>query len=200
MVDRVEFIDNLLLVDEVLKNPSLAKGSIIECGTWRGGMAAALVELGGETRKYHFFDSFQGLPPAQEIDGEAALAWQRNLEGPRYFNNCRASREEFERTLSLSAPHPGTVHIHEGWFRDTLWRANVGAISILRLDADWYDSTMACLDRFWGDLLPGALILIDDYACWTGCRRAIHAFFARQNASEYLRVTFPGKVTYFLKD
>lgn len=34
-------------------------------------------------------------------------------------------------------------------------------IGILRLDGDWYESTMICLKKF--HVLPGGLILIDDY-------------------------------------
>ena len=200
MLERAEFMDNLGLVDQALRDLGLAKGSIIECGTWRGGMAAAMIHIGGVDRTYHFFDSFQGLPPAKEIDGQEALKWQRNPDGPRYFNNCTASREEFDRTLDLTPALPDRVHVHEGWFRDTLARAQIGPIAVLRLDGDWYDSTMVCLNTFWALLLPGALVVIDDYACWMGCRRAVHAFLAKHTASECLRVTCPGKVTYLLKD
>lgn len=200
IVERAEFVDNLRLVDQVLQNPGLAEGSIIECGTWRGGMAAAMIHVGGVNRQYYFFDSFQGLPPPREIDGEEALRWQRNPDAPRYYNNCAASRKEFDRTLSRAPALPGTVHVHEGWFRDTLAQPQIGPIAVLRLDADWYDSTMLCLDTFWALLLPSALVIIDDYACWTGCRRAVHAFLAKHTASECLRVTWPGEVTYLLKD
>ena len=37
--------------------------AIVECGCWKGGMSAALIEIGGFQRDYYFFDSFEGLPP-----------------------------------------------------------------------------------------------------------------------------------------
>jgi hypothetical protein len=54
-------------------------------------MAAGLVQVGGNERDYHFFDSFQRLPLAQEIDGEAARRYQSNPEHPLYHDNCSAS-------------------------------------------------------------------------------------------------------------
>ena len=48
------FAENLLLAEKALAE--LPEGAVIECGTWKGGMAAALVEVGGENRRYYFFD------------------------------------------------------------------------------------------------------------------------------------------------
>src|SRR4030095_5966415 len=54
-------------------------GDFVECGTWRGGasflMAALLRQAGVADRKVWLCDSFEGIPPPQEIDGQAAKAW-----------------------------------------------------------------------------------------------------------------------------
>ena len=52
---------------------SAISGPIVECGTWKGGMIAGIASLLGPERDYFLFDSFEGLPPAKEIDGESAL-------------------------------------------------------------------------------------------------------------------------------
>ena len=44
-------------------------------------------------RDYVLFDSFEGLPPAAEIDGENAIAWQADTTSPEYFDNCTAGEE-----------------------------------------------------------------------------------------------------------
>src|SRR5688572_7649081 len=66
------------------------KGDYVECGVWRGGMSAAIAEILGKEKRIHLFDSFEGLPPAKEVDGKAALAWQQNTASSGYYNNCTA--------------------------------------------------------------------------------------------------------------
>src|SRR5205814_7704797 len=66
-------------------------GSFVECGVWRGGasflMAELLKQADVHERKVRLFDSFEGIPPPQQIDGSRALEWARDTEGPRYFDN-----------------------------------------------------------------------------------------------------------------
>src|SRR5262249_41387462 len=76
MIPRRAYIANL----EITELFSKVRGSVVECGTWKGGMIAGMAKLLGQGRTYFLFDSFQGLPPAQEIDGAAALNWQANAE------------------------------------------------------------------------------------------------------------------------
>ena len=168
MIPREHFDANVELVIEHLQRYS-SDGAILECGCWRGGMSAALIELGGPNRDYYFFDSFEGLPPAKEIDGSAALAWQADTTAPGFRDNCSASIDEFMATIALSDIAPDRVHPIKGFFDSTFPTFTPPPISILRLDADWYDSTILCLRKFWDHILPNGLILIDDYYTWDGC-------------------------------
>jgi hypothetical protein len=45
MIMRHDFVANVEMAIDALKNPALANGSVVECGTWKGGMSAALIEL-----------------------------------------------------------------------------------------------------------------------------------------------------------
>lgn len=80
----------MIMPDNYVENLRLARwvgqvrGSIIECGTWRGGMIAGMSDELGRDRQYFLFNSFQGLAPAKEIDDAAALAswfYHRLVEG-----------------------------------------------------------------------------------------------------------------------
>ena len=184
MVPSRAFVANLEIMTMHLRNPALRSGAIVECGTWRGGMSAAMIEIGGPDRDYFFFDSFTGLPPAQEIDGTAALAWQADTDSPRYYDNCTASVEEFKQTIASTGAIAEHIHVFKGLFQDTLPTLNPPKIAVLRLDADWYDSTILCLGKFWDYMLPGGLVLIDDYYTWDGCSRAVHDFLAQRKATE----------------
>jgi O-methyltransferase len=175
MVPEDIYTANLRLASRVKSVP----GSIVECGTWRGGMIAGIADVLGPSRHYCLFDSFEGLPPAREIDGVAALAWQKNTSSPGYYNNCRASEQEARQVMSMSRATNYTLV--KGWFNETLPRADLGPIALLRMDADWYDSSKAILDNLAACVVPGGLILVDDYYTWEGCTRAVNEHAAARN-------------------
>jgi O-methyltransferase len=179
MIHPADFATNL----ELAKRFSAVRGAVVECGTWRGGMIAGIAAVLGNSRDYHLFDSFEGLPPAREIDGAAALQWQANADAPTYYDNCTASEEDARAAMQTVGAT--RAHFHKGWFQDTLPRATFpDGIAILRLDADWYDSTIVVLDHLFDSVAPGGLILIDDYYTWDGCSRAVHDFLSKRQRPE----------------
>src|SRR6266436_5524073 len=74
MVGTESLVDLAHQVQAVLT--SNLPGDRVECGVWRGGasflMAALLKEAGVSNRKVWLFDSFEGLPAPDQIDGEFA--------------------------------------------------------------------------------------------------------------------------------
>jgi O-methyltransferase len=182
---RRYFIENLMLVSNTLN--VVKDGAVIECGTWKGGMAAAMVEVGGHHREYHFFDSFEGLPPAEDLDGKRAKAYQAATDHPEYYDNCKADMGYINTALELTGCPQSQLHIHPGFFENSLPSFEVPPIAVLRLDADWYASTMICLQKFWYHVLPGGLVLIDDYHTWDGCTRAVHDFLSDIKSHERIR-------------
>ena len=174
MIPRADYILNLQLAEKVESVP----GAVVECGVWRGGMIAGMAELLGPSREYVLCDSFQGLPPAEPaLDGRAAVEWQANTDDPEYYDNCSAPEEAARAAMALAPAH--RVRFVAGWFDVTL--ADVrpdGGIALLRLDADWYESTKTCLQQLYDRVVPGGLIVIDDYHTWDGCTRAVHDFLA----------------------
>ncbi len=172
------FESNLLLCED--KAPQ--DGCIVEAGVWRGGMSAGLADfLPG--RVHYLFDSFEGLPPPEDIDGEPALQWQQDVDGPHYFDNCRADRSFAEEAMAMARARK--VHIVQGWFDKTVpGFVPSEPIAILRLDGDWYDSTMQCLRALYPHVMPGGLIILDDYYTWDGCARAVHDYLSEQKSAD----------------
>jgi O-methyltransferase len=195
MVRYKTYAENIALIEIVLKDESLKDGAIIECGTWRGGMSAGMIEVGGFGRNYYFFDSFEGLPPVKEIDGKMAKEYENSLSAP----GCMASLEEFNQTISMTGCPEDKIHIYKGFFESTLPGFNPPKIAVLRLDADWYDSQIICLNKFWDHVLPGGLILIDDYHYWEGCSKAVHEVLAKREASESIRQGLIARVSYIIR-
>ena len=61
----------------------------------------------------------------------------------------------------------------KGYFNETLPEAPIEKLSILRIDADLYGSTIDALASLYPKLSPGGFAICDDYANLPDCRRAI---------------------------
>lgn len=192
MVPEEIYVQNLELVDPYRSTG----GCVVECGVWRGGMIGGIAMLLGDARDYHLFDSFEGLPPAKEIDGAAALEWQTNRASPGYYDNCKAERTFAEHAMRLAnASH---VKLWPGWFDQTIPSFTPSTpIDVLRLDGDWYDSTMLCLSHMFPQVRAGGIIIIDDYSQWEGCSRAVHDYLSRVSAPEHVQTL--GGVSFIKK-
>ncbi len=192
MVPEDVFLNNLSLVEKF----KFQEGCVVECGVWRGGMIASISEILGHDREYYLFDSFEGLPQAKEIDGTAANTWQNDRNSPFYFNNCKAEISYAETAMKMAGQK--NFHIIKGWFSDTLPTFKPHSpIAILRLDGDWYDSTMDCLNYLFPFVNEGGLVIIDDYYAWDGCSRAVHDFFSKSNLP--LKIRSFNNICYFIK-
>lgn len=193
MVPEVTYLSNLELAERVRDVP----GCVAECGVWRGGMIAGIASILGPSRKYLLFDSFQGLPPAQAIDSKSAIDWQMNTTSPGYHDNCAARAHYAETAMKLAEIN--SYEIVSGWFNETLPRFSwQEPVALLRLDSDWYESTIACLECIFQKVTPGGLVLVDDYYTWNGCSRAVHTFLAQRATAERIR-EFNG-VCYIIKE
>ena len=191
MIEQQRFLINL----ELCERFKHLEGDYAECGVWRGGMSAAIAEVIGNEKRFHLFDSFEGLPPAQEIDGEAAIKWQQDKTSPTYFENCRAEKQ-FAINAMTRAGHTN-YETYQGWFSDTLPLFKKRNLSILRLDGDWYESVMTSLKYLYPMVVQNGLVILDDYPYWTGCSRAVHKYLS--DISSESRIHEVNNVTYILK-
>lgn len=182
MIPENIYINNLKLAHRF----ELVKGCVVECGTWKGGMIAGIGMLFKEKKQYFLFDSFEGLPPAKEIDGVRAKKWQQDVDSDYFFDNCRASENDAIKAMEIADLRD--YNIYKGWFNNTLKSKHFeNGISILRMDADWYDSTYEILDKLFNQVNKGGLIIIDDYYTWEGCTKAVHDYLSINKLAEKIR-------------
>lgn len=136
-------------------------GDMVEFGCYKGDTAKLMSFLSNKI--LYVFDSFDGLPQSTEnVPGE--------MKAPidEFFDNFNASK--------IRMPY-----IRKGWFRDLNPEHLPKKISFAHLDGDLYDSTLDSLKLIYDRLVPGAVILIDDYGhdkYWTGVKQATLEFFA----------------------
>lgn len=182
MIPKGTFIENLRLCQKI----NNIRGCVVECGVWRGGMIASIAEILGNNRRYYLFDSFEGLPPAKQIDGKDALAWQSNKDSIYYYDNCKA--EELYAKEAMEMASASDYRIVKGWFLETLSKFPLDeSIALLRLDGDWYDSTMQCIEALYPKVAQGGIIIVDDYYTWDGCSRAVHDYLSRHQLPHRIR-------------
>jgi predicted O-methyltransferase YrrM len=157
-------------------------GAIVECGTARGGSAALLglaMKRFNERRPLWVFDTFEGMPPPTAADPDFEIA-------APYTGSCRGDLADvtrlFERLEIL-----GDARLVKGRFEDTLPRNDTGAIAVLHVDGDWYESVKVCLEHLYDRVSPGGIIQIDDYGHWQGARKAVDEFLEARHIAGPLR-------------
>ncbi len=197
MVERAHFLQNLHLAMSQVRRRGLQDGCFVECGTWAGGTSFGMMHVLPEIKSWHFFDSYEGLPPATALDGQNALRQQQ--ESKLWHENNTADYDTFVENAKRARRPGQKFEVHRGWFQDTLPGFTAERpISVLRMDGDWYESTTVILDCLYDQVSEGGLVLIDDYQAWPGCSRAVHDFFSKRNVGEVIREC--RGVFYFIRD
>jgi hypothetical protein len=183
-------------------------GAVLECGVWRGGsmVAAAkrLIQLGATDRHLYLFDTFEGMPPPTQYDTDvhgneaATLLAESNrtqaLAGePSVW--AYASLDTVEAAIQSTGYPSELCHYVVGKVEDTLPAQAPDQVGILRLDTDWYESTLHELTHLYDRLADGGVLLIDDYGHWQGARRATDEFFRNRGVHPLIqRVDYTGRL------
>jgi len=162
-------------VEDVLRR-NIA-GDLMETGVWKGGltilMRGILMAHGVSDRKVWVADSFEGLP---EPDPETQLADAVTYHLLESADQLRIPLDEVRSNFSRYNLLDEQVRFLPGWFRETLPKVPINRLAVLRLDGDWYDSTMIPLRHLYPKLSAGGYVIIDDYGLPLGCRQAVDEY------------------------
>jgi hypothetical protein len=143
-------------------------GTMAEAGVFAGATARLVCEVKGDA-PLRLFDVFETL----QTDAAASPGTGRAAELRRHFGAVHAERAGVERLL---APYPN-VHLHSGIFPDSARGLEDERFSFVHVDLDLEPSTRDALEFFHPRLLPGGILVGDDYAD-PGVRRVFDAYFA----------------------
>jgi hypothetical protein len=180
-------------------------GDIVECGVWRGGsmMAAArtLLEEGDTSRDLFLYDTFAGMtdPTAEDRDtrGRSATKWMRRYGVDETGNSkaCNATLEDVTANMALVGYPPVRCHYVKGPVEETLPETLPGPIALLRLDTDWYESTAHEMEHLFPLIVPGGVLIVDDYGHWEGSQQAVDEYLAKRGIVLLLhRTDYAGRV------
>jgi O-methyltransferase len=189
-LDNVQFCVETAIKDGI-------PGDLVETGVWRGGacifMRAILKAYGDTTRIVWVADSFIGLPPPNVAAYHADAGDVHHT----YSDFLGVSRQDVEENFRRYNLLDGQVRFLEGWFKDTLPKAPIDRLAVLRLDGDMYESTIQTLETLYDKLSCGGFIIIDDYHLGP-CKRAVTDFRSRKHINDAI-IGIDGKGVFWRK-
>lgn len=213
MLNESRLINIILVSDYLIKNK--IQGDFVECGVWKGGSVALMayfLKSKSEIRNLQLFDCFDDIcQPNFKVDGERAIKDAGGLNFANgelitvkgvYDTHGGCGNEDNVKSLIVDQIGYSSDHvlIHKGWFQDTLpiVRDDIQQIALLRLDGDWYASTKVCLENLYDKVVEGGVIIIDDYGCYEGCKKAVDEFLIKTNIKPFL-IKVDDECVYWVK-
>ena len=156
--------DRLDILAALAKQCLPLRGQYVECGVYMGGSALHIAEaIKGHDRRLYLYDRFGlGLPAPGPHDLHKRGAFGGN---------------DFEAVYAMMPDH---VSMYQGLFKDTLNMSPQYHVSFAHIDADLYKSTMDCLHALYRRMLPGGVMIFDDYGgvMEPGVKMALQEFLA----------------------
>ena len=163
-------------------------GDIVECGVFLGGSILGAAHFadhfGLHDRRFFAFDTFEGFPVnTTEADIQGAVY---DLSTLKVFNSN--FRHIVEKNIVNSGIHPAKFVLVPGEVERTLRHENgISCAAFLRLDTDYFKSTLVELEILYPKLSAGGVLIVDDYGHFEGARRAVDEFFVRTGRGPLLQ-------------
>ncbi len=178
---------------ELYKQVADLPGSIFECGVYRGSGLftwAKLLEIfhpGDRLRKVIGFDNFEGFVSFHSKDGAEQQDRAKTIGGWNagdYYPELLKHIDIFHEDSFL--PRATRIELVAGDLAQSASKyvsENPGTrISLLHLDVDLYEPTIAALKAFYPLVVEGGLIVLDEYGIkdWPGASQAVEEYFSDQ--------------------
>ena len=180
------------LMEAVAVTNSLS-GCIIETGCALGGSGICIAWEKDTGKPLYIYDVFDMIPAPGEKDGKDVLdrydvirqGKSQGIVGDLYYgyreNLIESVKNNFCDILGIGRLQDRSIELVKGLFQDTLLCKH--PVALAHIDCDWYDSVMVCLERIVPQLVPGGILVIDDYYHWSGCREAVDEYFKDKKES-----------------
>lgn len=150
---------------QLAKSVNKLGGDVAEIGVYKGGTAMLLAKfLDSKGKNLYLFDTFQGMPkvnPKYDLHKEGDFS-------DTSFDDIKRLLREFKN-----------VKIFRGIFPETAHPISDRVFCFVHIDVDIYQSVKDCCDFFYRRMIPGGVIVFDDYgfpSC-KGAKKAVDEFF-----------------------
>ncbi len=154
------------------------EGDFVECGVNRGGISRAVmhyIDFKNLSKTFYLLDTFNGLV-AEQITADE-----------RKHGITRIHYDECYDTVSHTFAGFDNVQIIRGAIPGTLSQVKTNKVCYLHIDMNCAAPEIAAAEYFWDKLVPGAVMLLDDYG-WMNHRVQKRRFdeFARRRGVRVL--------------
>jgi O-methyltransferase len=155
-------------------------GDFVECGVNTGIMSLAVceyIDFNSTDKTFWLFDTFNGTPLEQLTEEERMAG--RQVAAKNYF-------ECYELTCRNFAAF-SNARLVKGRIPDSFAEVVIGEVAYLSIDMNIVVPELAALEFFWPKLVPGAVVVLDDYG-WKQCaiQKRAHDAFARSVGVEIM--------------
>lgn len=143
------------------------EGDTAECGVLHGAGSHIIMSAAGGASTHHIFDSFEGLSEPGTEDETTALTpyvWKKH--------DLSVPEERVRRNLAAFGDR---VAYYKGWIPTRFNEVADRRFKLVHIDVDLYQPTYDALAFFYERMVPGGLIVCDDYGS-TICPGAKQAF------------------------
>lgn len=156
-------------------------GDFVDCGVNTGIFARAIIDyidFGGTGKTYYLMDTFEGLDKRYSTPEE----WNRAMNGVYMANG----NDMYKRVQQTFEGH--NVKIIKGPIPETLGLVDTESVAYLSIDMNCVQPEVDALNFFWDKLLPGGIILLDDYGYCNAYmnQKKAHDAFAASKGVEIL--------------
>jgi O-methyltransferase len=153
-------------------------GDFVECGVNTGIFSLAVchyVDLNATGKSFFLFDTYNGIPEEQMLPTERTDRTRHNEE---FYPEC------YELARRNFAPFP-RAHLVRGMVPDSLTTVDIDKVCYLSLDMNIAVPEVAAMEFFWEKLVPGAVVVLDDYGFQDYCeqQKALDEFALRKGVS-----------------
>lgn len=198
--EKLTYLEPLALMDIYKRMQQVERehriGVVVEAGCALGGSSLVIAVAKGKGRPFQIFDTFETIPPPSEQDGEDAHARYEiissgqaiGIKGETYYGYQKDLLAQVVQTfIDYELPvQQNSIELVKGYYEATL-RID-SPVALAHIDCDWYDSVMTCLQQIEPNLVPGGILIIDDYEAWSGCKSAVDEYFSgREDDFEFVQ-------------
>ncbi|MDA8048622.1 MAG: hypothetical protein M0002_01180 [Rhodospirillales bacterium] len=161
------------------------EGDFVECGVDTGMLSLAICEwlnFNEFNKDFWLFDTFCGIPEEQmtEAEGNGIGAWHNRHSYNECYDQAVANFMPWPRCRLVRGVVPGSL---------AAFPAD-RCVAYLSIDMNIVVPEIAALAFFWERLVPGAMVLLDDYA-WNTHAAQKAAFDAFAEAQHTMILTLP---------
>lgn len=180
---RRQHLKRFLAMYEIFKLVLPVKGSVVECGVFKGfgtmswAKLSAMLEPENLTRRIYGFDTFAGFPNFTEEDDNPVAKPEKGGLFADSHDELQSLIVEHDRDRFLG--HIDKVHLIKGDVCETVPQFMEShqhlVVSLLFLDMDLYEPTKVALDHFLPRMPKGAVVAFDelDNPMWPGETRGL---------------------------